>query len=111
MNRSAPEDYTAQNLLLGIIAVLFLGGAVGNWLVGNVAALLGRGRLLHASLTQSFDALIHLRRHANDPRLAWAPTLAANLPGPVMYWTSLAIVVSAAMLILTGVLIMVKGTG
>jgi type IV secretion system protein VirD4 len=111
MNRSAPEDYTAQNLVLGIIAVLFLGGAVGNWLVGNVAALLGRGRLLHASLTQSFDALIHLRRHANDPRLAWAPKLAANLPGPVMYWTSLAIVVSAAMLIFAGVLVMVKGTG
>lgn len=111
MNRSTSNDYTGQNLFLGIIVALFLGGAILMWLVGNVAALLGRGRVLHANLEQSWDALIHLRLHANDPRLAWAPKLAANLPGPVMYWASLAIVVIVAMLLFTGVLVLVKGTG
>jgi type IV secretion system protein VirD4 len=111
MNRSASDNDSAQNLLLGILVGLFLGGAILMWLVGNVAALLGRRRLLHASLTQSFDALIHLRQHVNDPRLAWAPKLAADLPGPGIYWTSLAIVVIVAMLLFTGVLLLVKGTG
>lgn len=111
MNRSTSNDLTGQNLFLGIIVALFLGGAILMWLVGNVAALLGGGRLLHANLEQSWDALIHLRQHTNDPRLAWAPKLAANLPGPVLYWTSLAIVVIVAMLLFTGALVLVKGAG
>jgi len=111
MNRSAADNDSAQNLLLGILVALFLGGAILMWLVGNVAALLGRGRLLHAGLTQSWDALLHLRQHANDPRLAWTPKLAVDLPGPVMYWTSLAIVVIAGALVFMGILIMVKGAG
>jgi hypothetical protein len=106
MNRSASDNDSAQNLLLAIIIGLFLGGAILNWLVGNVAAFLDRGRLLHASLTQSFDALVHLRQHAKDPRLAWAPKLAANLPGPTLYWTSLVIVITIGMILFTGVLIM-----
>jgi hypothetical protein len=86
MNRSTSNDYTGQNIFLGSIVILFLGGAILMWLIGNAAALLGRGRVLHAGLTQSWDALLHLRQHTDDPRLAWAPKLAADLPGPVMYW-------------------------
>jgi type IV secretion system protein VirD4 len=111
MTRSASDNDSAQNLLLGILVGSFIGGAILMWLVGNVAALLGRGRLLHASLTQSFAALVHLLQHANDPRLAWAQKVAADLPGPGIYWTSLAIVVIVAMLLFTGVLLLVKGTG
>jgi type IV secretion system protein VirD4 len=111
MNRTAADNDAAQNLLIGIVVALLLGGAILMWLVGNVAALLGRGRLLHAGLTQSWDALLHLRQHTNDPRLAWAPKQAANLPGPDMYWTSLAIVVIVAVLLFTGVVLLVKGKG
>jgi type IV secretion system protein VirD4 len=111
VNRSAPNDDAAQNLFLGIIVGLFALAAVGNWLVGNAAALIGRGRLLHASLSQAFAALVHLRQHTDDPRLAWSPKLAANLPGPNMYWASAALVVIVAMVICAAVIKLFSGAG
>jgi type IV secretion system protein VirD4 len=80
---------TQVNDVLFKAAVVVLGtAAIGNWVVGNLAALLGRGRFLHASLGQALAALVKLPKHLDDPRLAWAPKLASNLPGPVVYWLS-----------------------
>jgi type IV secretion system protein VirD4 len=111
MSRPGSNDDTAENLLLGIIVGLFLIGAIGNWLVGNAAAFIGRGRLLHASLSQAFAALVHLRQHTDDPRLAWSPKLAANLPGPGIYWESAALVLIVAMAICTAVILLFSGAG
>ena len=79
-----------------LFRVGIVGGAVltgGNWLGGNLAALVGRGRVLHAGLGQAFSALFRLPTHAHDPAKAWGPVLAGRLPGPVVYWIANTIVV------------------
>jgi type IV secretion system protein VirD4 len=79
-------------VVLGLLAAL----AVGHWLVGNLAALLNRGQPLHGTgLVTALQALGELPHHGTDPRRAWPPPLAAQLPGPVLYWTSAALVLSA----------------
>lgn len=91
MNRPPTEQASNPDGL--ILAVIVVGaiGAVGNWLVGNLAALLN-GRVLHASLSQAMVALWHTPRHSHGPRLAWSPKLAARLPGPATYWISVVLV-------------------
>lgn len=90
-------------LIAALIAVLAL-AVLGQWLIGNAAALLGRGRLLHANLTEALGALTRLPQHAADPRTAWPAAAARNLPGPVMYWLS-TIVVFASLFAAAGVLL------
>ncbi len=94
----APQRQDSSDDTLFIIGVGIAGtAAVGHWLVGNLAALIGQGRRLHAGLGDSLIALTRLPSHADDPRLAWNPTAASNLPGPVVYWLSVAIVLVALM--------------
>ena len=83
--------------MLGAIVVLGLAAlAVGHWLIGNLAALLSHGHPLRGgSLVQALQALWALPDHAGDPRRAWSPPLAAQLPGPVLYWTSTVLVLAA----------------
>jgi type IV secretion system protein VirD4 len=86
------EDYTIVVYIVGALA-----GLAGiHWLIGNLAALLGRRRLLHANLVDAVVALKQLPEHAGDPRLAWPEPAASNLPGPVVYWLATAVVLSAA---------------
>lgn len=83
--------------LLFLVAVGLVGTAsVGHWLVGNAAALVGRGRLLRAGIADAMAALTRLPDHWGDPRRAWPEPAASNLPGPVVYWASAAIVAAVA---------------
>ena len=92
------SDFPFKIGVLGLFGV-----AVGNWLVGNLAALLA-GRVLHAGIGQALSALVRLPRYAKDPRLAWGPRLAERLPGPVVYWIATSIVVLVVLAVVgTGV--------
>jgi len=92
MTRPSEPNRSGDDLLF-LVAVGLLGTAsVGHWLAGNLAALLGRGRLLHARVPDALAALTRLPDHWGDPRRAWSEPAASNLPGPVLYWTSAAVV-------------------
>lgn len=80
---------TAIIVVLGIVA----GVVVGHWAAANLAALIGRRRALDADLSDSAAALRQLGRHLDEPRLAWPEPAASNLPGPILYWTSMVVVV------------------
>jgi type IV secretion system protein VirD4 len=100
--------------LLGAVLVLGLAAlAVGHWLIGNVAALLTRGHALRGSdLVQALQALWQLPHHGADPRQAWPAATAAQLPGPVLYWTSAALVLAALALLGTlGIRLFSGGSG
>lgn len=94
MNTRPDRDAPGNDLLFTLgVAVLGVAG-VGHWLIANLAALVGRGRLLHASVPAAFEALVRLPGHMDDPRGAWSEPGASNLPGPVVYWASAAVVVA-----------------
>lgn len=84
-------------LVIGAAAV----AAGGHWLVGNLAALIGRGRLLRAGFGEAVAALTRVPSHVEDPRLAWDEPTRSNLPGPVVYWLAVAVVVVLAVMLTT----------
>jgi len=107
---SRPNDSDGGELLF-IIGVAILGTiAVSNWLVGNLAAVVGRGRPLHASIADALAAAAHLPKHPGDPRLAWPPADAANLPGPFAYWASAVVVLGIVVLVAGIVVAKVSGS-
>lgn len=75
--------------------------AAGHWLVANLAALIGRGRPLHAGLGDALGAPTRLPSHARDPRLAWDEPARSSLPGPVVYWLTVVLVVLLAVTLAT----------
>lgn len=95
--RRNSDDDTLFMLAIGAAAV----AAGGHWLVGNLAALVGRGRLLHAGLGDALAALARVPSHASDPRLAWSEPARSNLPGPVIYWVTVVLVVLLAVALCT----------
>jgi type IV secretion system protein VirD4 len=80
-----------------ILALFGVAAAVvgGHWLAANLAALVGRRRTLGADLNDSATALLRLSDHFDDPRLAWSEPATSNLPGPILYWTSMVAVIAA----------------
>src|SRR5437867_15013 len=90
--RRDDSDDTVFVLAVGAAAT----AAGGHWLVGNLAALIGRGRLLHAGLGEALGALTRLPSQRGDPRLAWSEPARSNLPGPVVYWLAVVLVVLLA---------------
>ena len=76
-----------------------LGGllAVGiiQWLIGNLAAMLGRARLLHATPVDAVRSLPGLLKHAGNPAASWPAAVRGNLPGPVPYWIATVVVLTA----------------
>jgi type IV secretion system protein VirD4 len=94
VNTRADQDRATDVGLLVLIGLLAV-GSVGHWLAANLAALIGRRRILHAGLPQALQAFARLPRHLSDPRLAWREPAASNLPGPFLYWASVAIVASS----------------
>jgi type IV secretion system protein VirD4 len=89
---SVPRDDGIETTVVAVLVGLAATAAVGHWLVGNLAALLGRQRLLHAGLGDALVALTRLPDHAGDPRQAWEPPASTNLPGPVVYWLATGVV-------------------
>lgn len=77
--------------LFGIVAA----GIGGHWVAANLAALVGRRRTLGADLNDSATALLRLSDHLDNPRLAWSEPATSNLPGPILYWTSMVAVIAA----------------
>jgi type IV secretion system protein VirD4 len=92
-NRSTGVDGIDLMIALLLGDVLAIG--LVQWLIGNLAALLGRARLLHASPVDAAKSLPGLIRHLGDPSAAWPAQARANLPGPVPYWIAAALVLIA----------------
>ena len=84
-------DFAGLAIVFGIAAV---GG--GHWLAASLAALLGRRLKLHAGIGDALKATAHLPDNWRDPKRAWAGPFAERLPGPVVYWLSVGLVVGLA---------------
>jgi len=80
-HRSGPAGDGVDLLILAGVGMLAV-AAGGQWLIGTLAALLGRGRLPHASLIQALTSLGQLPHHLGDPRAAWPEPARATYPGP-----------------------------
>lgn len=98
--RRDSSDDTMFVLAVGAAAT----AAGGHWLAGNLAALIGRGRPLRAGLGDALSALTRLPSHAGDPRLAWDEPARSNLPGPVIYWLAVVMVLLLAVTVATAVM-------
>ena len=96
---NAPRDDGPDPLETLAIAALvaFAVVAGGHWLAAAFAALVGRRRALDAGISESVAALRNLPKHWADPRLAWPEPASSNLPGPILYWLSVALVVALAL--------------
>ncbi len=92
-NRSRGADGIDLTIALLLGAVLAIG--LVQWLIGTLAALLGRARLLHASPVDAVRSLPRLVHHFGDPAVAWPVRVRGNLPGPVLYWIATALVLAA----------------
>jgi type IV secretion system protein VirD4 len=92
-NRIGPVDGIDLAIGIGLGALLAVG--IAQWLTGNLAALLGRGRLLHATPIDAIKSLPRLMKHVGDPAAAWPARVRANLPGPVPYWIAAVLVFAA----------------
>lgn len=94
---NAPRDSGSDPLeTLALVALIVLGVVSGgHWLAASLAALLGRRRGLDAGLAESVVALQQLPKQWRDPRRAWPEPASSNLPGPLLYWMSVALVLAA----------------
>ena len=92
-NRAAGVDGIDLAIAVLLGAVLIVG--LMQWLIGNLAALLGRARLLHATPLDAVKSLPGLARHLGDPAAAWPARVRSNLPGPVPYWIATTLVIAA----------------
>jgi type IV secretion system protein VirD4 len=84
-----------EEILIAAVAGALAVAAAGQWLIGAVAALLGRGRLLPANPVQALGSLFRLPQHLTDPRQAWPAPARAALPGPILYWLATGLVLTA----------------
>jgi type IV secretion system protein VirD4 len=80
--------------LAGAAAFALLAGVV--WAAGQLAALVWAGRWPAVVISEAPAVLVRLPDHLADPAAAWPPDAAAALPGPVLLYTTLAVVVAAA---------------
>jgi type IV secretion system protein VirD4 len=97
MNQHRPmpptDDRSTEIIVaIGTVAVCLSGT---NWLAANIASLVAQRRPLGAPPGKSLDALTRLPTHWGDPGQAWAEQFASQLPGPFIYWPSVAVVLAA----------------
>ena len=83
-----------ETLALGALIALGVAGG-GHWLAASLAALVGRQRSLDAGLGESIGALRKIPDNWTDPRRAWPEPASSNLPGALLYWLSVAVVLAA----------------
>ncbi len=89
--------------LLGQVAIgailLFGGAGFVTWAGAQTAAVLFGDGPMPVSIADGGAAALALPGHASDPAAAWPPAVRDQLPGPVPYWVSTAIIalVSAAL--------------
>lgn len=92
-------DLAVGVLLGGLLAV-----GIVQWLIGNLAALIGTARFLHGTPLDAVKSLPGLPHHLGDPALAWPARVRENLPGPVPYWIATVLVIALLVAIALGVL-------
>jgi type IV secretion system protein VirD4 len=96
MNQNRPNNNSAAADTAILAAVLALGAITGgHWLAAAIAALLGRRQMIDGGFVESLEALTRMPDHWGDPRRAWSEPAASSLPGPVVYWFSVGLVVAA----------------
>ncbi len=77
----------------GLILIVFAGiGAILLWLGAELAALLASGSLLRAPAAIVLRSVFVALAHPDSPAHAWPARFAAQLPGPVGYWSCTAAV-------------------
>jgi type IV secretion system protein VirD4 len=72
------------------------------WAGAQLAALLAHGRSVRADLESTFQAIVSLPGALRDPKVAWPTEIAANLPGAILYWLAMALV----LVVLVGVVVL-----
>lgn len=97
MTAHRTDDETGFEGPIAVAAAVAFVGAGGHWLAANLAVLLTRGEPLDGGLVDSFHALTRLPNTPGDPKLAWEGPAADQLPGPILYWLSVALVVATAL--------------
>jgi type IV secretion system protein VirD4 len=78
-----------------IEALLLAGAAVASAVLvagAELAALLNTGAPISAPMAMIVRSVFTALAHASDPRLGWPRDLRSELPGPVGYWASTAVV-------------------
>lgn len=96
MNQNRPNNNSDAADTAILAAVLALGAITGgHWLAAAIAALLGRRQMIDGGFVESLEALTRMPDHWDDPRRAWSEPAASSLPGPVVYWFSVGLVVAA----------------
>ncbi len=99
MNPQRPDN-NGDTLAMG--AIVALGAVVGlQWASAYVAAFLG-GERLDAGFGDGLTALLHLPSNGRTPAAAWPEPAAAQLPGPLLYWATAALVHLAGAFLLWG---------
>ncbi len=93
--RPAPDNSTLQNAGLALMGtVLALGGLV--WATGQLAGRLASGKWPRIAFSEIPPVLGRLPHHLSDPGSAWPPRAARLLPGPIGFYSALALMVLAA---------------
>ena len=87
VNQTVQRDQGLEVIAIPLLVVL-AGAIAVVWAGGQLAAFVAHGHWLHASIQDAADALLRLPGHTGDPRSAWAPEFAAQLPGPVLLWAA-----------------------
>ena len=79
-------------VLLGLF-VFVLGAVAFVWTIPMAAAWVHSGQVIHLSVYGAIKAVVTGRWLSADPATAYAPRVAARMPGPWGFWTSAALVV------------------
>lgn len=87
---------------IAIVIVAVGLATLGVWGGAQVSSLLHTGHVMHASPGTGMAALTRLPGTMDDPAQAWEPTVAAELPGPLLYWFATGIVAAAAIAVGVG---------
>lgn len=103
--RATSRDGTGiEEILAGIVVGGIAAAALCQWLIGNLAALLGHGRRLPATPIQALASLGRLPHHLSNPRSAWPAPARASRSGPVLYWLA-TVLVAATLVAIAAVLL------
>jgi len=81
------------------------------WCSGQLAGLVFGHTWLHLDPADVAGVLWGLRRHLDDPALAWPATVRAVLPGPVGMYACFVVTTAAACVLAGGVLWLWRGAG
>ncbi len=91
MTTPAAEHTPDGETVLTIVAGAFIGCCLAVWTAGQLATRIWAGTWLPVPLRESPIILWHLLVDPSHPRTAWPSEVVALIPGPIPYYTILAI--------------------